>query len=464
MLSDTFMLSGKTAVHLYQAFAKTAPIYDYHCHLSAKEIYEDKVFEDISSVWLKYDHYKWRAMRYAGVPEEYITGDRDGLEKFKVWARTLERLVGCPLYHWANMELQTYFGVKEMLKERNAEEIFQICNEKIKNESFSPVKMIHKSNVKLICTTDDPTDDLEYHISLKKRQGLDFKVLPTFRPDKVLNILNQDFCNYINKLSENGNSSINTYAKLVQRIKERIQYFNEAGCIMADHSLETLSYVPTDIEEVEEIFHKRLEGQSISIEEAEKYKYYTLTILASHYRRLGWVMQLHLGAFRNTNKELFQKLGVDAGLDIMNDFNIAEPLIQLLNQMEQNNGLPKTILYNLNSKDNLLLSAIPQCFTEGGMPGKLQFGPAWWFNDHKDGIVSHLKSIAAQGMLADFVGMLTDSRSFLSYVRHDYFRRILCSFIGDLVDTGEFEQEDEQLQRLIEDICYRNIQNYLGCC
>ncbi|HWT75304.1 MAG TPA: glucuronate isomerase [Mobilitalea sp.] len=462
MLDSEFFLNGKTAVHLYSTIAKDAPIYDYHSHLSAKDIYEDEIFEDISAVWLKHDHYKWRAMRYAGIPEEYITGNRDKLEKFKAWARTSERLIGCPLYHWTNMELRTYFGINEVLKESNSEEIFSRCNDKIKRDSLSPMKMITKSNVKLICTTDDPIDNLEFHIKLKERQNKDLKVLPTFRPDKVLNIQKLDFCSYIDKLSETGKSSIKTYEELIQILKERIHFFHEAGCIMADHSLETLSYAPTSKEVVEAIFQRRLEGQMISEAEAGKYRNYTLMILASQYKMLGWAMQLHIGAYRNINTKSFHKLGADTGFDIMNDYNIADPLIQILNDMEQNNSLPKTILYTLNAKDNLLLSSIPHCFTEEGIPGKIQFGPAWWFNDHKDGIKSHLQTIAAQGMLADFVGMLTDSRSFLSYERHDYFRRILCGYIGELVDKGEFEQDEELLQRLVEDICCKNIQKYLG--
>lgn len=462
MLNQQFMLTGTAAKQLYEKFAKDAPIYDFHCHLSAKDIYEDTIFSDISTLWLGYDHYKWRAMRYAGISEEYITGNMSGLSKFKAWGRTCEKLIGSPLYHWANMELNTYFGVKEILKERNAEEIFEMCNRKIAQDDLSPVKMIRNSNVKLICTTDDPSDTLEYHKLLKEEQNINFKVLPTFRPDKSFQIHKEEYLNYIGQLGASSNIHINTYQDLIKALQGRIRYFSEAGCLLADHSLESLFYLPTTSEEVEEIFARRLKGEMVTFEEAEKFKVHLLVQLASEYRKVNWVLQLHVGAFRNTNTAKFNKLGVDAGFDIMNDFNVIEPLTKILNDMERGNGLPKTILYTLNSKDNLVLSAIPHCFPEDGVRGKIQFGPAWWFCDHKEGILAHLKSIASQGMLADFVGMLTDSRSFLSYVRHDYFRRILCSYIGELMDNNEFEYDEEILKEIIEGICYKNIINYLG--
>ena len=462
MLNQQFMLAGTKAEQLYEKFAKDAPIYDYHCHLSAKDIFEDMVFTDISALWLGYDHYKWRAMRYAGIGEEYITGNMSGISKFKAWSRTSEKLIGSPLYHWANMELNTYFGVKDILKERNSEEIFEMCNRKIAQHELSPVKMIHNSNVKLICTTDDPVDNLEYHKRLKEKKDLDFKVLPTFRPDKAFQIHKEEYLDYIKQLGASSNSSINSYQELIDELKAKIRYFSEAGCLLADHSLESLSYLPSTLEEVEEIFARRLNGEMVSLEAAEKFRVHLLVELASEYRKVNWVLQLHIGAYRNTNAAKFKKLGLDSGLDIMNDFNVIEPLTKILNDMERGNGLPKTILYTLNSKDNLVLSAVPHCFSEEGVPGKIQFGPAWWFCDHKEGILAHLKSIASQGMLADFVGMLTDSRSFLSYVRHDYFRRILCSYIGELVDNNEFEYDEEILKEIIEGICYKNIINYLG--
>jgi glucuronate isomerase len=461
MLDNEFMLKGQTAKKLYENVAKNAPIYDYHCHLSPKEIYEDKVFDNISKVFLGFDHYKWRAMRYAGMPERFITGDASDIDKFKMWAKTCERLIGSPLYHWTNMELKSYFGVNEILKESNAEEIYEHCNRRITEEALSPMKFITKSNVKLICTTDDPADNLEYHKLLSEKK-LNFQVLPTFRPDKAINISNDGYADYLKKLSESCSMAINSYTDLMEVLKARIAHFSATGCRVSDHSLESLSYLPTSEVEVGIIFNKRLHGYEVSTEDAEKFKCFTLTLLAKEYHSRGWVMQLHLGAMRNNNQAMYGKLGVDVGNDIMNDFAIAPHLSKLLNNMNQEQSLPKTVLYTLNPKDNIVLTALPHCFCEDGVAGKVQFGAAWWFNDHKEGMKEHLKAIADQGMLTYFVGMLTDSRSFLSYARHDYFRRILCSFIGSLVDDGEFDNDDTILREITEGICYKNIKNYLS--
>jgi glucuronate isomerase len=461
MFGGNFLLKGKTAETLYHDVAKCAPIYDYHCHLSSKEIYEDEVFSDISALWLKYDHYKWRAMRYAGVAEEMITGNGSSIDKFTAWAKTCERLIGSPLYHWANMELQTYFGVQSILKESNAEELYHFCNQKIKSEALSPVKMIQNSKVKLICTTDDPLDDLNFHKLILEERQLDFAVLPTFRPDKALNIGKDGFQDYVGSLGVVTGLSIKTYADFMKGLNNRIEYFSANGCLLSDHSLESLGCVEVSEEEISDIFLRRMQGLAITKEEAEKFKQHTLILLAAEYHKVNWVMQLHIGAYRNTNTEQFKRLGVDAGYDIMNDFNVMEPLAQLLNEMKGRKGLPKTVLYTLNAKDNLVLSALPHCFAEDGIAGKVQFGPAWWFCDNKEEISKHLTAIANQGMLADFVGMLTDSRSFLSYVRHDYFRRILCNYIGELVDNGEFEADEKLLTGIVEGICYKNIIKYL---
>jgi glucuronate isomerase len=456
------MLNGDTSKLLYNSIAKNAPIYDFHCHLSAKEIYEDKEFSNISKVFLGFDHYKWRAMRYAGIPEKFITGNSDDLDKFIMWGRTCERLIGSPLYHWTNMELKNFFGVNEILKESNAERIYDYCNNKISQEGLSPVKFIESSKVKLICTTDDPSDDLEYHKLLASKIHLSFKVLPTFRPDRAVNILKSDFVDYIEILSKASSVQINTYEDLLGTLKMRINYFNEAGCKLSDHSLESLLYLPASEDEINEIFTKRLNGDEVTAVDAEKYKIFTLKQLAKEYHKYNWAMQLHIGAMRNTNDVMFRRLGPDTGYDIMNDFEISSHLSKLLSEINTELALPKTILYTLNPKDNLVLSSIPHCFSQDGIPGKVQFGAAWWFNDHKGGINDHLRAIGEQGMLAYFVGMLTDSRSFLSYARHDYFRRILCSFIGTLVDDGEFENDYDLLKEIVEGICYKNIKNYLG--
>lgn len=461
MFDCNFMLEGEEAKLLYKNYAKDSPIYDFHCHLPAEEIYEDKEFDNISKVWLQHDHYKWRAMRYAGVPEKYITGDGDDFEKFKYWARICERLVGSPLYAWTNMELKTFFSVDEVLKENNAERIYNQCNKKIREEHLSPVKLITDSNVKLICTTDDPVDDLKYH-KLLTAKNLSFKVLPTFRPDKAINILHKDFLNYVKKLSDVSSLKINTYSDLLEALKNRLSYFIETGCKLSDHSVESLMYLPTSKEEAEVIFNKRLDGNSLSVEEVEKFKCYTLKQLAEEYNKKNVVMQLHIGAMRNNNEVMYNKLGVDTGFDIMNDFRVAPHLSKLLNEINTESGVPKMVLYNCNAKDNSILSAIPHCFSGDNIPGKVQFGAPWWFNDNKEGIKEHFKVIANQGMLAYFIGMLTDSRSFLSYPRHDYFRRILCSYLGELVERNEFENDPEILKEIIEGICFKNIKRYLA--
>lgn len=460
MLDNDFMLKGETSKILYKDYAKNAPIYDYHCHLSPKEIYENEVFNNISEIWLKFDHYKWRAMRFAGIPEKYITGDEDNLQKFKMWAKTCEKLVGSPLYAWANMELKTFFDINETLKESNAERIYNDCNKKLKEESLSPIKFIMDSNVKLICTTDDPVDSLEYHKKMYE-QNLDLKVLPTFRPDKVINILNKDFIDYLNKLSKVSSIDIKNLKSLLIALNKRIDFFHDLGCKLSDHSFESLLYVETTENEAEEIFNQRINGKNISLFDAEKYKCYIIKFLAEEYCKKGWAMQLHIGAMRNNNEEMLIKLGPDAGFDIMNDFQTAPHLSKLLNEINKCTKLPKTILYTLNPKDNIVMSTLPHCFSEDGIPGKVQFGAAWWFNDHKEGIYEHLKSIGSQGMLSYFLGMLTDSRSFLSYPRHDYFRRILCSYVGNLIDDGEFENDKLLVKEIIEGVCYKNVLKYL---
>jgi glucuronate isomerase len=455
------MLNSDTAVTLYERFAKNAPIYDYHCHLSAKEIYEDKKFNDITSIWLQFDHYKWRALRYAGVPEKYITGDAPGIDKFKMWGKTCGRLIGSPLYHWANMELQKYFDIKESLNEKNAAEIYNFCNRKIRSEELSPVKMISDSNVKLICTTDDPLDDLAYH-KLIKEKGYTFKVLPTFRPDRAFKVTQPGYVEYLNELSEVSGTKVESYESFLEAMSKRIAYFKNAGCLLSDHSLEIVTATTQDDTEVSHIFDKVLSGYAVTFEEAEKFKNQTMVHLAGLYTKYGLVMQLHIGALRNNNLKMFEVLGADAGFDIMNDQSIAIPMSNLLGAMDVKDQLPKTILYTLNSKDNLVLSTLPHCFAVDATPGKIQHGAPWWFNDHKEGFMDHFQSIANQGMLADYIGMLTDSRSFLSYVRHDYFRRILCDYVGNLVETGQFDNDLDTLKDIVEGICYKNIINYLG--
>lgn len=463
MPDNSLLLKSPTAAFLYEHYARNAPIYDYHCHLSAQEIYEDKVFTNISDLWLKHDHYKWRAMRFAGVSENLITGSASAQDKFRAFARVNARLVGSPLYHWVHLELKTYFDVMESLDEANADRIYEHCNARIQQDGLRPSRLIRQSRVRLICTTDDPADSLEWHRQIAARGQSDLKVLPTFRPDKALNIQLADYVDYLARLAASSNAEpIQDYETLLGILRLRIDYFSSAGCLLSDHSLESLDCPPVTRSEAAAIFARRLSGQTLSAAEIAAFRTGTLIELAAAYAKKGWVMQLHIGALRNNNQAMFSRLGPDAGFDIMNDFAIATPLASLLSRMQAGDNLPATILYTLNSKDNLVLSTLPHCFADGKMPGKVQFGSAWWFNDTLDGMVEHLKAIAAQSMLPWFVGMLTDSRSFLSYTRHDYFRRILCQFVGEKVDSGEFTARPDILQEIIEGVCYNNIVRYLG--
>ncbi len=462
MISKELLLTSPTARRLYHVYAEKAPIYDYHCHLSAEEILADAVFTDISTMWLKHDHYKWRAMRFAGVPEHYITGDATGLEKFRAFARTVARLVGSPLYHWVYLELKEYFGIDQPLCEENADQIFTQCNESIQSRQLRPSDLIRQSRVKLIGTTDDPTDSLESHIQLQAQAQQEVLVTPTFRPDRIFNLQAPDYLNYLAKLAGSADlADIPDYQSLMNAVERRVTFFAQAGCLMSDHSLEKLDLPISSPEQADAIFKLRLSGISPEPAQIALFRSQMLSDLANLYTQNQWVMQLHMGALRNNNPQQFQKLGADAGFDIMNDFPIAEALAGFLARLENNGSLPATILYSLNSKDNLVLSTLPHCFADGQMPGKIQFGSAWWFNDTKDGMYEHIKAIAAQSMLPWFVGMLTDSRSFLSYTRHDYFRRVFCQFVGEQIDQGEFSASEAIYQEIIEGVCYQNIQRYL---
>ncbi len=463
MPENLLFLTSPTTKQLYEKYAKNAPIYDFHCHLSAREIYEDAVFSDISDIWLAHDHYKWRALRFAGVDERLITGSATGLEKFRAWARICSRLVGSPLNQWTRMELALYFDIGEILDETNADRIYAACNERIRTIGMRPSHLIRQSDVRLICTTDDPADQLDWHRKIAARQDPDLQVLPAFRPDRSLKIQQPDFIAYLAQLAASaGRAPISNYADLLAVLAQRVTYFAGVGCRLSDHSLELPLRQAATPDEAAATFARRLAGQIPDDDELCAYQMRTLIELAALYRRHGWAMQLHIGALRNANRQRFAQLGPDSGYDIMNDFAIAAPLAALLNQMDAQNGLPPTILYTLNSKDNLFLAALPHCFADGRMPGPVQFGAPWWFNDSKDGILEHFRTLAAQNMLPWFVGMLTDSRSFLSYARHDYFRRLLCKFVGEQVDAGEFAARPEVLGEIITGVCGRNIVRFLN--
>ncbi len=459
-MGKDFLLNSETAKHLYHDYASKMPIIDYHCHISQKEIYEDRQFSTISEVWLGGDHYKWRQMRANGIDEKYITGDASDLEKFKAWAKTLSHLIGNPLYHWSHLELQRYFGIYEPLTEDNAEEIFNRCNEVLK--TLTVRKILKDSNVKIICTTDDPCDDLHYHRLLKEDPSIDTVIVPCFRPDKANNIEKPDYLDYIARLEEVSGKKIGSFRELCEVIDERIDFFASMGCRASDHALEYIMYEPADEETIEKIFAKRLSGKAVDKKEELIFKTAFMRHLAHVYQEKGWAMQLHYGCKRDNNRAMFEKLGPDTGYDTINNYAPSSEMADFLNCLNEKGDLPKTIIYSLNPNDNAAIVTTMNCFQGDGIKGKLQHGSAWWFNDHKKGMLEQMETLANDGMLANFIGMLTDSRSFLSYTRHEYFRRILCDFIGTLVENGEYPNDEKILKEIIEDISYNNAVNYLG--
>lgn len=461
-MDENFLLSNDTAINLYNSYAKDMPIIDYHCHLSPKEIFENKTFKNITEAWLYGDHYKWRAMRSNGIDEKYITGNASDYEKFMAWARTMPMAIGNPLYHWTHLELQRFFGIYEVLNEKTAPAIWEKVNGLLNGDGFGARDLITKSNVKALCTTDDPIDSLEYHIKLKADTGFGVKVLPAFRPDKGLQINKDTFIPWVDELQKVYKKDIKSYDEFLKALESRVRFFNEVGCRISDHGIDSIIYIEASKEEVSEIFTKSLSGQIVSCDEESKYKTYTLQFLGKLYSELNWTMQLHLAAQRNNNTKMLKQLGPDTGFDCINDEQVAYPISRLLDSLESDNCLPKTILYTLNPKDNYVLSTMIGNFQGTQVPGKMQFGAAWWFLDSKEGMIEQMKTLASTGLLSRFVGMLTDSRSFLSYTRHEYFRRILCNLIGEWVENGEFPDDIELLGNIVKGICYNNAKNYFG--
>jgi len=448
-INDHFMLKTETARKLFAA-VKDLPIIDYHCHLSPKMIAEDYKFRNAFDLFLGGDHYKWRQMRTNGIDEEYITGGADEYEKFKAFASIMPYLIGNPLYHWTHLELSRYFGITETLDERSCKRIWDKVNECLAKPEFSAQNLIKRSNVEIICTTDDPADTLEYHAALR-----DFptKILPTFRPDKAVEIGKETFLPYME------NVGITSYEQLEAWIVERIHYFHSFGCRLSDHALE---YVPFAIGDPKAAFDKKRRGEALTAEEIDAFKTAVLKICAREYTRLGWTMQLHIGALRNNNRKMYEKLGPDTGFDSINDLCIAEKLSAFMDHLEYEDALPKTILYTLNPKDNYVLGTMLGNFQKAPTPGKIQFGSGWWFNDQRDGMVEQMKALANLGTLSRFVGMLTDSRSFVSYPRHEYFRRIMCNLIGQWVEDGEYPADEERLYEIVRGISYYNAKNYFN--
>ena len=459
-MDENFLLETDTAIKLYHEYAKDMPICDYHCHLSPKEIWEDKEFENITEVWLAGDHYKWRAMRLNGIPEKNITGDGSDYDKFVAYAQTLSKCIGNPLYHWTHLELQRYFGIYDVLSEDTAADIWERCNAVITGGDFSARKLIEKSNVAMIGTTDDPIDTLEYHDKIREENKLATKVLPSFRPDKGVEIALPAFLGWVESLGQVVGKEITQYSILLEALEERVRYFHEKGCRLSDHGVAFVPYAEATEEEVAAIFAKALAGEEITILEENQYKTYTLQFFGRLYAELGWVMQLHMGALRNNSTKMFNDLGPDVGFDSIDDVQVAKPLSNFLDSLQKTDELPKTILYTLNPNHNFVLGTMLGNFSSDSPKGKVQFGSGWWFNDQKEGMITQMKDLANLGLLGNFVGMLTDSRSFLSYTRHEYFRRILCNLVGGWVENGEYPNDDKLLSTLIKDISFNNAEAY----
>ncbi len=457
-MDENFILKNDTAKSLYHDYAAKMPIYDYHCHINVNEIHENTTYDNITQVWLYGDHYKWRVMRLYGIDEEYITGDKSDYEKFYAYASMMPYLIGNPVYHWTHLELKKYFDIDYTLSEKTAKQIWDITCEKL-SSGYSVRDMIIDSNVVKICSTDDPIDSLEYHKAIKEDKSFDVEVLPTFRPDKGVEIRKAPFLDWVKKLGQVCEKEIANYDDMLFCLNQRIEFFDQNGCVIADHGLDEMVYADSSKQQASVIFEKALNGEDVSYSEDVQYKSYTMRFCAQQYHRLGWTMQLHMGAMRSNNTKMVDRLGVDTGFDSINDSEVAVPVSRFLDKVSET-GLPKTLLYTLNPKDNYVLGTMMGNFADKG--SKVQFGCAWWFNDQKDGMEDHLKTFANLGVLSKFVGMLTDSRSFLSYTRHEYFRRILCNIIGTWVEDGEYPNDIETLGKIVEDISFNNSMSFIN--
>jgi glucuronate isomerase len=460
-ITEDFLLQTKTARILYHEHAERMPIYDYHCHLPADLIAADHRFDNITQAWLYGDHYKWRAMRANGVPEKYVTGDADDYEKFERWAQTVPCCLRNPLYHWTHLELKNPFGVKDkLLGPRTAKKIYEACSEMLRTPEFSVRNIMRKMNVKLLCTTEGPLDTLEHHNKIRS-DSFEIKVHTAFRPDRAMAVEDIAALNvFIEKLGLLCDMEITNYHQYIAALRERHDYFHRNGCRLSDHGLETAYAEDYTESEISKIFEKILRGRNLDAPERLKFKSAIMVELALMDYEAGWVQQLHLGALRNNSTRLFNALGPDAGGDSMGDFEIARPLSKFLDRLDKKNELPKTIIYNLNPRDNALCATMIGNFQDGSVPGKMQYGSAWWFLDQKDGMKEQMNVLSNMGLLSRFVGMLTDSRSFLSYPRHEYFRRILCNMLGSDVEAGLLPNDTELLGKMVEDICFNNAKNY----
>ena len=461
-LDKDFLLESETARRLYHDVAARMPIIDYHCHLDPRLIAEDTRFENLTRVWLAGDHYKWRAMRANGVEERFCTGDATDKEKFTKWAATVPDTLRNPLYHWTHLELQRYFGIDQLLNPESAPEIYQQAGEMLQSEAFSVRNLVRKMNVEVICTTDDPVDSLEYHQKIRE-DGFETKVLPAWRPDRSMAVEDAVAYNsYLETLEKASDSSISTYMDLLTALQERHDYFHQMGCRISDHGLEGFYAEEFDHQEIEKIFLKIRKGRSLNPREVDRFKSAMLVELAVMDHEAGWAQQFHVGAIRNNNTHQFHELGPDTGFDSIGDFGIARSMSRFLNRLDEQNQLAKTIVYNLNPVDNALVATMINNFNDGKTAGKMQFGSGWWFMDQKFGMIDQINTLSSLGLLSRFVGMLTDSRSFLSYPRHEYFRRILCNLVGSDVERGEIPNDLSMIDNLIQNVCYYNAKEYFA--
>ncbi|ULC59045.1 glucuronate isomerase [Flaviramulus sp. BrNp1-15] len=460
-IHDNFLLENKYAEELYHNYSKDLPIIDYHNHLPPKQIAEDKTFNNITNVWINGDHYKWRAMRTLGVNEKFITGDASDKDKFLNWAKTVPYTMRNPLYHWTHLELARYFDIYDFLNEKSAEKIYEETQEKLNSKAYSCRGLLNRVNAEVVCTTEDPTDSLEYHQQLAK-SNFNIKVSTAFRPDKAILISNEGYNNYISSLGEVAGVDIRSFSDLCEALRKRIIFFDNNGCKLCDHGLDQIYFENYTESEISSIFKKKIENKNITQDEALKFQSAILVFLCETYHEFGWVQQFHLGALRDNNARMHRILGPDTGWDSIGDFPQAQKLSKFLNALDGKDKLTKTIIYNLNPADNEVMATMIGNFNDGSVKGKVQFGSGWWFLDQKDGMTKQLNALSNMGLISCFVGMLTDSRSFLSFPRHEYFRRILCNLLGDEIKRGELPNDMEWIGKLVSDISYYNAKEYFN--